>query len=102
MKIYRQGDVLLIEVKSIPKDAVEQPIKGEVVLAYGEVTGHKHRFEDAMDVRMFGSGGSRYLDVAGVKLLIHEEHSTVTVPPGKYLVPQQVEFTPAALRNVAD
>ncbi len=108
MKIYRQGDVLLIEVKVIPKDAFEQPIVGhELVLAYGEATGHRHRVEflDKSDgVKLYhASGGERYLHVAGVTLdLLHEEHETVKVPPGKYLIPSRFEYTPAELRRVAD
>lgn len=102
MKVFRQGDVLLIEVSTIPSDVEEIKLKGPVILAHGEMTGHKHQFMDAMDVRMYGGGGARYLEIAGTKLLMHEEHSTVSVPKGKYLLPRQVEYTPAALRNVAD
>ena len=103
MKVYRQGDVMLIQVPKIPKDLPEIALKGAVVLAEGEMTGHKHQFMDAMDVRMYGGGGGpAYLEIAGIKLLMHEEHSTVKIPKGKYLIPRQVEFTPAALRNVAD
>jgi hypothetical protein len=34
--------------------------------------------------------------------LTHQEHDTISVPPGKYRKVIQVEYTPAALRNVAD
>jgi hypothetical protein len=107
MKIYRQGDVCLVQVKAIPADAVEQPIKGtDLVLAHGEVTGHKHRFE-FMDTShnaklRITESGARYLDVLADCDLLHEEHSTVRVPKGRYLLPQQVDYTPAELRRVAD
>lgn len=44
MTQYRQGDVYLIKVDSLPKDVgVETaPIKGNHILAYGEATGHTH------------------------------------------------------------
>ena len=45
--MFRQGDVLIIPVKSIPKTA--EPIareQGRVVLAHGEVTGHAHAIRD--------------------------------------------------------
>ena len=43
MKQYRQGDVLLIEVESIPADAVIDLLQdNKAMLAYGEVTGHAH------------------------------------------------------------
>ncbi len=39
----RQGDVLVLEIDDIPKDARRVPRDdGRVVLAYGEVTGHAH------------------------------------------------------------
>jgi hypothetical protein len=45
--MIRQGDVILIPVDSIPANAVELDARqgGKVILAYGEVTGHHHRFE---------------------------------------------------------
>ena len=106
MSVIRQGDVLLVRVKAIPKDAIEQPIEGtKLTLAYGEVTGHHHRFEfmdTSYNVKLYSKGGDRYLDVSAPLALLHEEHSTAKVPAGKWMIPQQVEFTPAELRRVAD
>lgn len=107
MSVIRQGDVLLVRVKAIPKDAVAREIKGhKVILALGEATGHHHRFEfmdTSHNVKLYvGAGGTRYLDVSSPSELLHEEHSTACVPAGKWFLPQQVEYTPAALRNVAD
>jgi hypothetical protein len=46
MTVIRQGDVCLVRVREIPKDAIEQPQKGKkLILALGEATGHHHRFE---------------------------------------------------------
>ena len=105
--VLRQGDVLLIAVKEIPADAVAQPATGKkVILALGEATGHHPRceFVDNMDgPRLYvGAGGARYLHVPVPSALDHEEHETVQVPAGDYLLPRQVEYEPAALRNVAD
>jgi len=107
MTVIRQGDVALVRVKAIPKDAIEQPITGnKVILAYGEATGHHHRFEfvdTSQNVKLYvAHGGARYLEVSEPADLLHEEHSTARVPAGKYLLPRQVEYSPAALRNVAD
>ena len=105
--VLRQGDVLLIAVKEIPKDAKPEKAEGrKVILALGEATGHHHRFEfmnTDHNVKLFhGSTGARFLEVSKPAQLLHEEHSTVQVPAGKYLLPQQVEYTPAALQRVAD
>ena len=44
MRQARQGDVFLQRVAVMPSGATEiKPDGGDVVLAYGEVTGHKHR-----------------------------------------------------------
>jgi len=105
--VYRQGDVALIKVDEIPANAKKQPPTGrKVILALGEATGHHHRFE-LMDTSenanlYLTDGGARYLHVTVPAQLLHEEHSTVDVPAGKYYLPQQVEYTPQELRNVAD
>lgn len=107
MSIIRQGDVCLVRVGAIPKGAIEQPPKGnKLILALGEATGHHHRFEfmaKDYNVKLYvAEGGARYLDVSAPADLLHEEHSTAIVPAGRYLLPQQVEYTPAELRRVAD
>jgi hypothetical protein len=107
MGVIRQGDVLLVRVKAIPKDAVAQEIKGnKVILALGEATGHHHRFEfmdKSHNVKLYQTvGGARYLDVSAPSDLLHEEHSTAKVPAGKWLLPSQVEYTPKELVRVAD
>jgi hypothetical protein len=105
--VFRQGDVCLIAIDEIPVDAKLAPETGrKVILALGEATGHHHRFEfmdTTHNVRMHAAhGGARYLHVMAPAKLLHEEHSTVDVPAGKYLLPTQVEYTPAELRRVAD
>ncbi len=102
--IYRQGDVLVQKVRSIPANA--KPVKldnGRVILAYGEVTGHAHAIAEVEHVSMVEvDNGIRYLDVQMEAFLRHEEHATVKLPPGKYRVIRQREYTPEAIRNVAD
>jgi len=102
----RQGDVLLVRVGSIPKDAVlEKPTSNKLILAHGEMTGHHHRFEFldiSYNVKLYSKGGARYLEVLSPVALLHEEHAPVTVSKGKWMLPRQVEYTPAELRNVAD
>jgi hypothetical protein len=105
--VFRQGDVLLIAVDEIPAAAKKQPAKGKkVILALGEATGHHHRFEfmdTSQNVKLYvADGGARYVHVSKGAQLLHEEHSTVAVPRGKYLLPTQVEYTPAELRRVVD
>lgn len=103
--MFRQGDVLIIPVKSVPKKLTEIPREdGRVILAHGEVTGHAHAIHSPR-VTMFredGSGAGLYLIANGPAEIVHEEHATVALPKGLYEVRRQVEYTPEAVRNVAD
>lgn len=121
MKSYRQGDVLLVAVKSIPTD-LKSDNRQKCILAYGEVSGHHHRFEGGKVTAFFkegdvGSpigGGSSFLrgsatDVVFVSIpkagasLVHEEHDAIAVAPGIYEVRRQREFDMVAgMRQVAD
>lgn len=103
--IARQGDVLLIAVKSIPADAKDITPQGRIVLAYGEVTGHAHAIENeagAQKAKLWDAGAERFLQVMEQTALRHEEHSEITLQPGNYQVIRQVEYTPSELRRVAD
>lgn len=104
---FRQGDVLLVRIDVLPSDAAPCTIKGDVILAYGEVTGHAHRLAPAT-VKPFAKGGAwsptaeRFIQALEGAQLTHEEHATIALPPGNYRVVQQVEYTPEEIRNVAD
>jgi hypothetical protein len=98
----------------------------KIVLAWGQVMGHHPRIEDHVlaetvhpsDVRetatVVAAGaqakarlwrdkrGDRFLEVESPVTLRHEEHTAHTVPPGVYKLPNQVEYTPVAVRRVVD
>ena len=105
--MFRQGDVALVRVDDIPADAQPCVIKGDVILAYGETTGHAHRLEQDT-VKPFAKGGvwepsaERFIQALDGATLRHEEHGAIPIPAGKYRVIQQVQYTPEAIRNVAD
>lgn len=108
MKYYRQGDVCIIPIKSLPDQLT--PVKRDgagVVLAYGEVTGHKHQILER-DVELFAPGeasilAERFLRIGGQgAVLVHEEHAAISLPAGCYEVRHQREYSPEAIRRVAD
>lgn len=101
-KIYRQGDVLLVETEQELDPKTELVKNGPVVLAYGEVTGHKHAIYAPENVRRFEVAGMTFVELMGQVALEHEEHAPVKVPAGKYLVTIQTEYTPEAYRDVQD
>lgn len=106
-ELFRQGDVLLQRIDAIPADAAPCDVKGDVILAYGEVTGHAHRLAP-QTVRPFAKGGvwspsaERFIQATEGATLRHEEHAEITLPPGNYRVVQQREYHPEELRSVAD
>lgn len=107
MKKFRQGDVLLVQVSEIPADATPCNVDGDVILAYGEVTGHAHRLAEG-SVKPLAKGGvwsasaERFIQALDGAKLTHEEHGTIPIPAGNYKVVQQREYSPEAIRNVAD
>ena len=114
LRLYRQGDILIVPVNEIPEAA--RPLdreNGRIVLAHGEVTGHAHAIVE-QDAELVGLAEQElitpeqahelYLHVYGTSpvALVHEEHSTIQLPPGKYEVRRQREYAPDEIRTVAD
>ncbi len=100
---YRQGDVLLQKIESLPANSQPVEFEERIVLAYGEVTGHCHALSTA-SAAMFTYNGQRLIEVKedGARLR-HEEHATIVLPKGVYKVIQQREYVPEAPpRDVLD
>jgi len=102
---YRQGDVLIERVVESSLSGTDIPREsGRIVLAHGEATGHAHAIAD--DNAMFfevPERKERFLRVLkGGVALKHEEHREVKIPAGLYRVTRQREYSPEAIRNVAD
>ncbi len=110
--MYRQGDVLIEQISSLPNNLVKNKRdNNRVILAYGEVTNHSHAIFDEEVNHFFspnektepGLVGITYLEVrAALVALKHEEHSTIELPNGNYRVIRQCEYSPTAIRSVAD
>lgn len=102
----RQGDVLIERIDKLPDSL--KPVgreNGRVVLAHGDVTGHAHAIAD-QHVDLYASEqelGVTFIEVRDTKAeLKHEEHATIQLSPGNYRVIRQREYSPEAIRNVAD
>jgi hypothetical protein len=100
-KIWRQGDVLIKRIKAVPQTTAKKRESG--ILAFGEVTGHCHKVEILEQAEVLEVGTDLYLRVSdgGVRI-IHNEHSPIALPAGDYQVTIQREYSPEAIRNVAD
>lgn len=112
-EIFAQGDLLLERVEDVPPSgtAIHPMPDGAVVLAEGEVTGHRHAIYDA--VTMFRDDGLArdipnglyigHVRVHGVSARVqHDEHSVIELPKGTWRVRRQRELEPRDVRIVND
>src|SRR5258708_37973307 len=69
----QQGDVILKKITELPAGVKKaKRDNGDIVLAYGEVTGHRHRICD-VDAMFYEKDGMFYLKKDKPVTLIHEE-----------------------------
>lgn len=104
MNKYRQGDVYIFAVKNTKYDFQTVASK---VLAYGEVTGHSHQVitsDSIGSIAIAEIDGQTYLRVVGADATVkHEEHHSISLPPGDYKVVIQREYDPVLYqRKVRD
>ena len=112
--LYRQGDVLIKRLASKPtkqlKDAekAKRDSRKRIVLAEGEVTGHAHAIAARNAALYVGTLGVFLQVIKNSVMLQHEEHGTIDLPAGEagkdawYEIVRQREYTPEAIRQVAD
>lgn len=98
---YRQGDVLIERIVKIPPSAQRQDAK-VIVLAHGEATGHAHTIKDRDSADWWKTESEHFLEIAAGAEVVHQEHGTIHIPKGRYRVSRQREYSPTAIRNVAD
>jgi hypothetical protein len=104
MKQIRQGDVLLVRIEDSVDEFLRdghrrtqatEAIRGRVVLALGEATGHAHVIESE-NVALISAEQAEelFLLVHGDApvALTHEQHDTLDIPPGVYRVVRQREY----------
>ena len=126
-KKYQQGDVVMLKVDDdyfkdntrVGDGVIKYNTQSHnnPVLAFGEVTGHKHQIHmkdmlDKAEVTLhMGYRGEAGVDVPDAfevceetVVLTHEEHNPIELPPGKYIVKIVREFDHIAGRSryVAD
>jgi hypothetical protein len=98
--MWRQGDVFLAPVRSVPAAAKARP---GGVLVEGELTGHSHRVADPRTADLLEAGDDLFLRVlAEAATIVHQEHGPITLPRGTYRVWGQREYSPEAIRRVVD
>ena len=93
-QFYRQGDLLIRRIGSLPQGLTKLDTKA---LAEGEATGHQHRLT-LKTAQLFRDDANqrRYLSIEEPTQLVHEEHKPITIEEGTYVVIQEREFDPFA------
>jgi hypothetical protein len=81
MIFFQAGDTILKKINSIPKAA--KLLKGESVLHYGN-TGNHHSLKGSF--KIYKHGDNKYVDINRKTDYIHEEHKTISLPKGKYVL----------------
>lgn len=107
--VGRQGDVLIWRIHDVPED-VKFDKKGKPVLAYGELTGHKHQIVEEVNytqVTGFSDGIEGLLEIKESTRLRHgtdlqEKHGTIELSEGIYGWSIQQEFHAGKRRRVQD
>lgn len=98
-KVYRQGDVVLREIDNVPQSGYED--KGMATLKIGGETGKVHEIQGHLFERPHRRDEQiLVLDATG--LLKHEEHGTMEIPPGTYLVSRVREYAGGGTRYGMD
>ena len=84
-KVYTQGDVCLVQMDKLPKDAKKVDTNGVIILAEGELTGHAHRIFSDTAV-LWKTGEDDYIQTKVPEKVVHEEHPAGTFEPGIYKI----------------
>ena len=74
------------------------------VLAYGEVTGHKHLLKSSQICVFENANKQKFIDARQDLELVHEEHDPLLIKKGLYVVVHEQEYNPfdEAIRQVMD
>jgi hypothetical protein len=118
---FQQGDVVMFKVDKLPtRGRTIKKLSSGGVVQHGEVTGHAHRLDLQSKFTMYESseplsftdeltGGTiavklKYLNVNEPTALSHEEHQTITLPTGQYVVGivQEYDYDTEEARSVLD
>ena len=110
--MYRHGDILLLPVSHTDLPGLDDrkvQSRKRVILARGEVTGHHHTLVadegTEFDVIRSDTGDGLWLSLSEAATLTHQEHNTLNIPAGNYLLVNQREedgSSERGFRNVLD
>ncbi len=115
-KYLRHGDVPIRRIETTSLQKLPDGLKpiGQT-LAYGEVTGHHHsmrgsaqvlQLEKPIELEIAGEQMQvqKFLHVDQDAILEHQEHKTIQVPKGDYIILEERQYNPfdEEIRKVMD
>lgn len=86
-EMYRQGDVLLTRIDTLPEGLTERKSR---LIVEGEVTGHQHRLVTGRVLS--NAQGALFLEILQATQVVHQEHHPLHLPSGFYQVTCQREY----------
>ena len=104
MNLLRQSDLLLMEIKELPKKLKKISSGTKNVLALGEVTGHSHVLTTDIEIDVFEEYAIKYFNLPVKAELSHEEHRKLAIAPAPYkvIVEKEFDYFLAETRKVLD
>ena len=95
-KFYRHGDLLLRQVDEIPGSTTPMSTN---IIAEGEVTGHNHKLYGSHQVYGTSPKNPRVIEPTYFQAkedisLKHEEHATLKIKKGNYVIIHEREYNP--------
>lgn len=96
--VLRHGDLIVRRWKG-PIPAGAKPLNNNGILAYGESTGHKHQLCSRQGVVSTYESGTamgqvEFFETGFAQHLSHEEHPTLEVPKGIFVIEHEAEYDP--------
>jgi hypothetical protein len=91
--LKRQGDILLEKIDELPEVGhtpfLQRKVVEDKVIARGEVTGHAHKLVGGV---LYSQAGLLYAVAEAPAEVVHDEHASLELEPGVWLVHNQREY----------
>jgi len=99
----RHGDLIFTKIDKLPKLKTQK--ENSFVLADGEATGHRHVITSPKIITWGKDEQDRlFFALQKEAEITHEEHKTITLPPGKYRmeIEKEYDYFLEEVQNVID
>lgn len=104
MHWYQQGDVTL-KPATVPAHATRTAAQdGRHILRSGEATGHHHAVAAQEEITLYTLGEILYMVNTQPVELTHQEHRTISIPPGTWVIDavREYDYMEQEVRYVKD